>query len=264
MSTVLHRVGDKEIRGIVVSAQKAGWDVRYGGTGHLKFYDPAGRLVTSAPATPGDRRSSKNLVAHLRREGLEVRSRPLKKKEQSVTVAEEAPSIFDQPKADNKPTTVVRGLLRSHPGEPFDTRMIAERTGLTPKQVQNALGRSINMPGFLRLERGRYMFEPKTEEVRVTHVEPAPAPESEPEAAEPESAPRPLRVRTSAERRRQWAVDEANAVDRLAEAEAQARAEGRAELPTSFEVVTTDWLGRLVLRDEFGEVWMAAPVRADV
>lgn len=49
----------------------AGWAIGMRGSGHIAFTGPKGELVIG-PSTPSDHRAVKNLLANLRREGLEI------------------------------------------------------------------------------------------------------------------------------------------------------------------------------------------------
>lgn len=62
----------KELRPLVKLAKRQGWSTEHTRRGHLVFVGPRGvhRIVTGG--TPSDRRAKKNLLADLRRCGLEV------------------------------------------------------------------------------------------------------------------------------------------------------------------------------------------------
>lgn len=65
----------KELRPVAAAAQRAGWTITYGGTGHLRWRNPNGGVITTA-STPKKRHGNWNTVraakADLRRAGLEV------------------------------------------------------------------------------------------------------------------------------------------------------------------------------------------------
>ncbi len=273
-NSTLERVRDSTIRQAAIAAQDAGWTLKWSKSGHLKFFDATGQLVTIAAGTPSDWRGPKNLIATLRQAGLHVRSekagpstqrtevivdeyrewakeqRALSDAQETDTAERETASVIEPvPSHDTRrPGEVVLSFLREHPGERFDAPTIAKHIGYNdPKRVRNALASLVRAgkPGFAQVSRGRYVFEPKTAEVRISTVAPAPPKPPSP----PKPVDRPLPVRTTSER--------------LADVEAKARANGQAELPTMFEAVTTDRQGRLVLRDEYGDIWIAAPVKVD-
>lgn len=257
-NNVLARVRDDETKQAAIAAQQAGWNLQWSSKGHLKFYNPEGHLVCTAPGTGSDWRGPKNLVSALRQAGLDVKKPMVKAKPVSEP---EVPELDldeydewakEQRSAVIEPTTTetspspgdVRRFLREHPGVRFDAQTIAKRTGLDLTQVRNALVQATKRPGFLRVERGIYTYEPITAEIRTSQTAPRVV-----DSPPVDQSPPPLRVRTTSER--------------LAEVEARARAEGKAQLPEHFETVTTDRQGRLVLRDEHGDIWIAAPVRVD-
>lgn len=49
-----------------------GYRLRLGRSGHYKIYDPAGKLVTTIPSTPSDRRSEVNARSQLRRHQRQI------------------------------------------------------------------------------------------------------------------------------------------------------------------------------------------------
>jgi hypothetical protein len=63
----------KDLRNLVKLAESQGWEFGRTNSGHVKFCSP---YTTEAPVfysgTPGDHRAQKNLVAKLRRAGLEI------------------------------------------------------------------------------------------------------------------------------------------------------------------------------------------------
>lgn len=63
----------KDLRNLVKLAQKQGWEFGHTNSGHVKFCSPySDTPPVFYSGTPGDRRAQKNLVAKLRRAGLEV------------------------------------------------------------------------------------------------------------------------------------------------------------------------------------------------
>lgn len=158
------------------------------------------------------------------------------------------------------PVARVRAFLRDHPGESFQGPAVAEALGLELQQTRSALAETVRAPGFVRIERGLYTFDPDRA--------------SQPLKPTSNGTSHKLRPRTTSERRedaQRFAEMEAErtaaapfVTDRLATIEAQARANGHAELPKLLEVVTTDREGRLVLRDEDGDIWLAVPMRAQL
>jgi hypothetical protein len=61
-----------EITRLIRVATKAGWQIKPGNGGHLKWFAPDGLTIVVSPSTPSDWRSMKNHVARLRRAGLDV------------------------------------------------------------------------------------------------------------------------------------------------------------------------------------------------
>lgn len=65
-----------ELRELIRLAKKQGWTVARNGKGHPVFWAPGAnpdeRPTVTASGTPSDHRSMLNLIATLRREGLDV------------------------------------------------------------------------------------------------------------------------------------------------------------------------------------------------
>lgn len=55
---------------LYAALRRAGWRVEFGGKGHLKLWDPSGRLVTTTPTSPSCRSSLNALLRDLRRAGF--------------------------------------------------------------------------------------------------------------------------------------------------------------------------------------------------
>lgn len=63
----------KDLRGLIRKAEAAGWRVVVARSGHVKFFPPDGKTAPCvAGGTPSDHRSWANLLACLRRKGLDV------------------------------------------------------------------------------------------------------------------------------------------------------------------------------------------------
>ncbi len=60
-----------ERRHLFRALRRAGWTIRVGGSGHYKLRNPAGQLITTAPASPSDWRGRHALLADLRRAGFD-------------------------------------------------------------------------------------------------------------------------------------------------------------------------------------------------
>lgn len=56
---------------ILKAAKKAGWSLEKRNNGHIKLTSPSGEIVFTS-GTPSDWRATANLMAHLRRLGLDV------------------------------------------------------------------------------------------------------------------------------------------------------------------------------------------------
>ena len=56
-------------RALAKAARKAGWQISFTGGGHVCWRSPEG-VAVFAPATPGDRRSLRNVESKLRHAGL--------------------------------------------------------------------------------------------------------------------------------------------------------------------------------------------------
>lgn len=63
-------MGRKDIAVVLNALRAQGYEVKMGGSGHWKVYDPDGRLITTLPATPSDGRGIRNAIAVLRRAGF--------------------------------------------------------------------------------------------------------------------------------------------------------------------------------------------------
>jgi hypothetical protein len=60
----------KDITEIRKALEAQGFEVKLGGSGHWKVYDPDGHLVGALPSTPSDPRGVRNAIAVLRRAGF--------------------------------------------------------------------------------------------------------------------------------------------------------------------------------------------------
>lgn len=60
---------NKDIKQLIVKLEKQGLELRRSGTTHWKVYRD-GRLLTTLPSTPSDRRSLLNKRAELKRQGV--------------------------------------------------------------------------------------------------------------------------------------------------------------------------------------------------
>lgn len=79
---------DKEVGEVIRYVQELpGWRVEIGSDGHARLFPPSGARPISLAGTPSDRRWKKNLVAALRREG--VQWPPKSKKQQRAERREE-------------------------------------------------------------------------------------------------------------------------------------------------------------------------------
>jgi hypothetical protein len=61
-----------DIESVSKWAESQGWEVRIADSGHRRFYDTKGNYITDYPSTPSSQRRFPNLVAALRRAGLEL------------------------------------------------------------------------------------------------------------------------------------------------------------------------------------------------
>lgn len=60
-----------EHKRVLKAVERAGWKVVRRKGGHMKLTGPGGEIVFTS-STPSDHRATLNLIAHLRRLGLEV------------------------------------------------------------------------------------------------------------------------------------------------------------------------------------------------
>lgn len=57
-------------RRLIAALRRAGWRVEIGGSGHWKFWNPHGELITTSPTSSSDVNSLKSLLRDLRRAGF--------------------------------------------------------------------------------------------------------------------------------------------------------------------------------------------------
>lgn len=62
----------KELRKLCPILKDQDWSYERSARGHIAFADDSGRVVYHASGTPSDHRALKNLLAGLRRSGLQV------------------------------------------------------------------------------------------------------------------------------------------------------------------------------------------------
>jgi len=67
----VHGIKDDKLRELVRAAKAVGWTTSLGGGGHLRFFTPDGRYITSCTTTPTSERTYYNTRARLRRAGLD-------------------------------------------------------------------------------------------------------------------------------------------------------------------------------------------------
>lgn len=60
----------KETKKVIKELKKQDYHVELGKAGHYKVWNPAGRLVTTMPSSPGRGRGLQNRIADLRRAGF--------------------------------------------------------------------------------------------------------------------------------------------------------------------------------------------------
>lgn len=61
----------KDMRKLIRKAKRRGWAVTLTGKSHLKWQPPEGAFVIT-PSTPSDGRAAMNMLAELRRHGLDL------------------------------------------------------------------------------------------------------------------------------------------------------------------------------------------------
>lgn len=66
------KIANPDVRAMVGKLRDSGFKVEESGSGHLKVYGPNGRLVSTLPKTPSDRRALKNARAQFRRLGAQL------------------------------------------------------------------------------------------------------------------------------------------------------------------------------------------------
>jgi hypothetical protein len=61
-----------DINSVSKWAESQGWKIKVAASGHRRFYDEKGNYITDYPSTPSSQRRFNNLVADLKRAGLEL------------------------------------------------------------------------------------------------------------------------------------------------------------------------------------------------
>lgn len=274
-------VRDKDMRKLIRQAEEHGCTTELSGTGHVRVLNPEGERIAWASTSGSDSQRIKGLRSQLRRAGFDPASLAAKPASLSPFTDQEAPKSMAEtiatPKSDAAngngtgptpptrtplvaPSTTVqpwqtgnnrervRKFFDAHRDTLFDSRTVAQRCRLEAvgildepfKVASNVMGALRKKGEIESPKRGWWVL--KSENTTTTPPEPeAPA----------TSATAPLPGGTSR-------------VERLHQLEALARANGSAVLPAVFETVTTNRQGHLILKDEHGDIWMAAPMRVDL
>lgn len=65
------KFSDDKLRELARAATDHGWILRYAGSGHIRFFTPEGKYVTSCTTTKTSERTYYNTRSRLRRAGLD-------------------------------------------------------------------------------------------------------------------------------------------------------------------------------------------------
>lgn len=258
-------MANKETTALARRAQAQGWDVRLTKNGHLAYRSPGGKLIHTG-STPGDASGQRDHLVRMRRAGFQdnpPKQDPHRETRMAKAVTQQA---------------AVLAALQEFAGQVVDIATVAKKARLEPKKVGMALyWLKQNHPEVRPVDRGRYIYQPAGDQLPLAEqVGPEVEPEAFPEPALPVPAPEPSLVgETHLNGNSAHTNGHGPAVESLAEAAAAVTTLVETErpaikvmpsalpkdLPAMFEAVSTDGKGRLVLRDENGDHWLAVAMK---